>query len=230
MPVSIVAAQAVVVMGKLPEPGKVKTRLLSLLSEAEAAEVYRRFLSEVLALVDSLPSQVARYFCCPLRAGDLEKAQKLVPEGFEILPQSDGDLGERMEKARQDAQAEAVVIIGSDAPAMKKERLQDAFEALQGHSNPRSVVIGPTEDGGYDLIGLRTAALELMTDMPWSTEQVLPLTRSRAENYQIPLLELSLAYDIDHPQDLARLRQDPHCPPRLHNYLQQLAKNYPGQL
>jgi rSAM/selenodomain-associated transferase 1 len=194
------AARAVVVMGKVPRPGEVKTRLAP---PAMAAQLYRAFLADVLEQVEE-----PGVFACA--GGTIEEARALAPNDWRVVLQRGDDLGARIENARSDANANAVVILGSDAPMMPRARIAEAFEAL---ARVRAV-FGPTSDGGYYLIGMTGPCPELLTDMPWSTDQVMAETRARARRAGIAIAELEPGYDLDEPADLVRALEDPRLPPR----------------
>ena len=194
---------AVVVMGKVPRPGRVKTRMCPPLSGEQAAELYRAFLLDVFHLVESATAaDTRRVFHCA--ADDPEAARSLAPEGWIVVLQSEGDLGARIDEARRAGEADRVVIVGSDAPTMPAARLADAFEALASHR----AVFGPTEDGGYDLVGFAGAAPALLDGIPWSTGGVMAATRAAAERAGISIATLSVGYDVDHAEDLERTLAD----------------------
>jgi uncharacterized protein len=194
------ASRAVVVMGKIPRPGEVKTRLAP---PSIAVDLYRAFLADVFDTVGA-----AGVFACA--GGRLEEACAIAPSGWRVLLQRGDDLGERIEAARLDSGAERVVIVGSDSPMMPPVRIVEAFEALESHR----AVFGPTIDGGYYLVGMTGGVGELLREVPWSTDQVMAVTRERARAAGIEIAELAEGYDLDEPQDLRRALEDPQLPPR----------------
>ena len=199
--------RAVVVMGKVPRPGRVKTRLVPALSAETACTIYEAFLADVFALVDRAARDLefARVFACGLSSGDaLADAQALVPAGWEVIVQEGKDLAERIVNARRAAGGRETVVIGSDSPTMPLARFTEAFAALESGTN----VIGPTLDGGYYLIGLSDNGVALLESIPWSTNQVMEATRAVAKRQRIPLVELALGYDIDLVEDLPRAARD----------------------
>ena len=209
--------RAVVVMGKLPRPGRVKTRLSApnsggAIRPEDAARLYAAFLADTFRLVERGP-RCRRVFACALASGDsLAEARALVPEGWQVEAQQGDSLGERIEHARAVGRADHVLVMGSDSPTLPHERLEDAFEALEGGSRAqpahRTAVVVPTEDGGYALIGFAGPAVALLEGIPWSTEAVMDATRRAAGRANVRLVELPPAYDVDHPEDLGRLRRD----------------------
>ena len=143
------------------------------------------------------------FSCAVDNAGEVAKAKTLAPQGWDVVGQQGDDLGARIEHARQAGQADHVLVMGSDSPTLPHEQLVEAFDAL-ATSAGRTAVIVPTDDGGYAVIGFSGPSPELLTDIPWSTEEVVDATREAANAAGIPLVELAVAYDIDQPEDLVR--------------------------
>lgn len=202
---------AVAIMGKLPAPGRVKTRLGAAIGHEAAAELYRAFLLDVFAIGDRAALlaageglELGRVFSCALAPDQrLESASQLAPEGWRVIAQRGHELGDRIEATRCDAGAKTVVIIGSDAPGMPPERIVAALQRLARERC--QAVLGPTRDGGYDLIALRGPCLELLADIPWSTPEVMAATRAAAARAGIVLAELDPGEDVDELADLERL-------------------------
>lgn len=197
--------RAVVVMGRVPAPGRVKTRLARDLGDALASRLYEAFLLDVFDLVEAVRLQIPFRACFSVLledAQDAASARALVPNAeWVVFPQSGPTLGDRIEDARRRAEARHALVIGSDSPAMPPERLRRAFEVLEAGEG--EVVLGPTLDGGYDLIAFSGPAPALLDGIPWSTEAVLDATRAAAARSGLRLYELDLGRDID---DLADLR------------------------
>jgi rSAM/selenodomain-associated transferase 1 len=122
--------------------------------------------------------------------------------------QVSGDLGQRMSEAIRTtlAAADYAVVIGADCPALSTADLVAAFNALDAGTD---VVIGPAEDGGYYLIGMRHHHAWLFTDIPWSTADVLTLTEERIHTQNLRLHKLPLRKDLDTPEDYAVYRGEP---------------------
>lgn len=115
--------------------------------------------------------------------------------------QSEGDIGCRMASAFQvsfEAGMNRVVLIGTDCPDLNAQLLTQAFQSLEQHD----LVLGPAEDGGYYLIGLRRLIPELFMGISWSTAEVLQQTHSIARNLGLAVAYLPLLSDIDRPEDL----------------------------
>jgi uncharacterized protein len=118
-------------------------------------------------------------------------------EGFALVKQAEGDLTDRLIKALYPA---PVIFFGADTPDLSNHHITQAIAALQTHA----VVIGPADDGGYYLIGMKQPMPELLIDMPWSTDQVMPETLRRLAAKAIEPVLLDTLHDCDRPEDLAR--------------------------
>lgn len=201
-------ARRLVVFAKPPEPGQVKTRLFPALKPSDAAWLYLAFLTDLTQELLDGPYQL--HFAWALEDGaQLPKHVGVVSER-----QAGGDLGERLYQAFAAGLAEvpAMVVVGSDAPELRKSRVVAAFEQLEAG---REVVLGPAADGGYYLIGLSRAGLSrrLFEGIPWSTDSVLAESLARCREAGLTPALLPRGYDIDTPADLdalaARLAKAP---------------------
>jgi rSAM/selenodomain-associated transferase 1 len=195
---------AVAIMAKAPSAGEVKTRLCPPLSLADAAELYRSFLLDKIEQVRSLgtASLAIAYTPAEARAFFAE-----VAPGYVLVQQQGADLGDRLANSLGellDQGHRGALAIDSDTPTLPLGFLQRALELVV--TPEIDVVLGPTEDGGYYLIGLRAVHRELFEAMAWSTGQVLPETIRRADAKGLRVACLPPWYDIDTPDDLARLR------------------------
>ncbi len=193
-------------MAKAPLAGQVKTRLCPPLSPDEAAGLYRCFLLDKIQQVRAL--ERARPVVAYAPADSRDIFGRLAPD-FSLLPQQGPDLGARLagslEHLLTSGHAGALAI-DSDTPTLPVALLQQAVDLL---ADPGvDVVVGPTEDGGYYLIGLRAPQPELFVEMPWSTRDVLPETTNRARSRGLRLAQLPPWYDVDTPDDLDRLRAE----------------------
>lgn len=214
------ASRRILLFGKTPRPGAVKTRLAPLLGEAGAARLYQAFLEDAAALVRRVPGAAAELWLEPPprtvgrevgRAGCRSAAGIARLLGFEARHQEGEGLGERLRRAFGRAFEEgcgAAVAVGSDHPTLPPARIADAFAALE----TADVAIGPSEDGGYYALGLRRAAWPaaegLFRDVPWSTPEVLERTRRAVSALGLEAREIAPWYDVDEPADLERLRRD----------------------
>ncbi|MGE3537439.1 MAG: TIGR04282 family arsenosugar biosynthesis glycosyltransferase [Candidatus Tectimicrobiota bacterium] len=195
---------AVVIMAKVPQAGSVKTRLCPPLSPQMAAELYQAFLADKITQVGQL------HHSRPTLAYTPEDSRTFfatfAPECV-LIPQQGAGLGERLIDCFQQCFRQGctgVLAIDSDTPHLPTEYLQQAVDLI---ALPQTdVVLGPTEDGGYYLIGLRAAYRELFDDMPWSTAAVLPETVRRAQALGLTIRWLAPWFDIDTVEELRRLQ------------------------
>jgi rSAM/selenodomain-associated transferase 1 len=198
----------IVVLAKAPVPGQVKTRLMPRLGPVAAAQLYARLVKHTLAT--SAMSRVGplELWCAPdPQQSFFEACRRTL--GLSLRAQPEGDIGARMSEAARDAlmRATTVVMIGADVPSLTLADLRDACGALEaGHD----AVLGPAEDGGYYLIGLRRHDPTLFEGIAWSTRHVLEATRQRLRRLGWRWHELPTRWDIDRPEDIDRLQAHPH--------------------
>jgi rSAM/selenodomain-associated transferase 1 len=195
---------AVAIMAKAARQGQVKTRLCPPLSPLQAAQLYRCFLLDKIAQVNVLREALPVVSYSPADARSW--FEMLTPAHFVLIPQRGHDLGDRLRFTFEHLFGlgyTQVLAIDSDTPTLPVAFLKQALAQL---SHPTTdVVLGPTEDGGYYLIGLRQPYPQLFEKMPWSTPLVFPETvrRSAAAGLQVTCAETW--FDIDTPEDLSRL-------------------------
>jgi len=198
---------AIAVMAKAPRTGEVKTRLVPPLSREEAAALYRCLLLDKLHQVGDLPGIDPYLAYTPADARD--SILSLAPQGFALIPQAGSDLGDRLHRLSAillERGHPAAVIIDSDTPTLPTTFLMDATARLQ--SETTDMVLGPTEDGGYYLIGLKRPCRALFDGIPWSSSAVLSETLQRASAQRLRVSTLPPWFDVDTPDDLVRLRHD----------------------
>lgn len=202
---------AVVVMGKLAQPGRVKTRLTPAVSPDAAARLYRAFFEDVVWAVESAHQEIPlkRIFACAELEGEAAwtEASAMVPAGWIVQAQVAGDLGARMEGARLGAEARSVVIVGSDIPTLAPESILQAVRALavKAREPPPAkplAVLGPSVDGGFYLIAADRPLTPLFRDMSWSSPTVLAATLCNAEREGFDHLLLRAERDVDEWEDL----------------------------
>jgi rSAM/selenodomain-associated transferase 1 len=203
--------RSLILFAKNPEPGRVKTRLHGALSPEQAATLAHAFLVDTVNTMRDVEVEDRRVAYAP--AGAERAVRDIVGPGLEFEAQVDGDLGARMQAAIESAVtrgADRVVLIGADSPTLPAATLRAAFEALVD----RDVVLGPSMDLGYYLIGVaaQCATTSLLTtlfeDVEWGTSQVLPETLERLVRAGVALGWLPPAYDVDSPAELAFLRAE----------------------
>jgi len=193
------------VLARAPQPGEAKTRLIPALGKAGAAELHRRLVVHCLRAAADARIGPVELWCAPDTSDPFfRECQRSL--GVSLHAQGGGDLGARMRHAFESALARSrhAVLVGSDIPALSVEYLRDADRAL---ARGDEIVIGPTEDGGYALIGLSRCDPELFRDIPWGGPEVLPETRRRIAALSWRSSELSVLWDVDRPEDLERLPQ-----------------------
>jgi hypothetical protein len=189
----------VVILCKAPVPGKVKTRLLAQFSPEQAAEIHA-------AMVKTTIGKVARIFPDACLAADEPGHPFFSGLGLKIIGQGEGDLGDRLSHLllrlfRRGC--DGILFLGTDSPHMPESRLRGAAEALR----TVDLVIGPVEDGGYDLIGLKEMCPDVFADIDWGSDRVLTQTLERAKASGLKVLCLDTGFDIDVPADLKRACQ-----------------------
>ena len=190
---------------KAPDPGQVKTRLIPLLGEDAAAALYAQLLHDCLGMCTAAALSPVDIWCNP--SSDHPFFQQCKERYRATLhTQPPGDLGQRMSEAVRSTleAADYVVVIGADCPGLCPADLVAAFDAL---NTAADVVIGPAEDGGYYLIGMRHHHTSLFTDIPWSTPAVLTITEERIRRQNLRLHTLPLRKDLDTPEDYAVYRE-----------------------
>jgi uncharacterized protein len=212
-------SRALLVFAKTPKPGKVKTRLLAAVSAEVASALHGACVADTLRLARKLRGCEVFVYA----AGGTSYFRKLVKGGgsgarVRVLPQRGADLGARMESAFRKCLAmgyREVVVIGADTPWMGVERVRRAFAALKAND----VVIGPAEDGGYYLLGMRRMVPEIFRGIPWGTERVLELTLKKIAALKLRKRLLRRDFDLDRPEDLRRaarmLKRRPRLAPEL---------------
>jgi rSAM/selenodomain-associated transferase 1 len=208
--------RALLIMAKMPEPGKVKTRLAPLVSLSDAADLYRALLEDTIDLVGALPGVQGGIAHDPPSSG--EWFRRAAPPGFMILPQPAGDLGLRLEGIFEELfrlGCATACLMNSDGPDLPPALLEQAFLILE--RGKAEVVFGPNDDGGYYLVGMSGPA-DIFRDIPWSTPAVLEksLTRVRAAGLCPALLppwpDLDTIEDLD--RAVARWVSGEVTPPR----------------
>jgi uncharacterized protein len=193
------AQPALYLFAKQPVPGRVKTRLQPDYTPEAAAAIAEALIRETVELAISCwPGPI--YLCAapdPEHPVFTDLSQSYA---IELLPQGEGDLGARMQRALAHGIAlhEAAAVMGSDIPHCPWEVLDEANALLaRGHN-----VIGPTEDGGYYFLGLTAPHPELFTDIVWGGPEVLATTLRRAADEGIEFAPLPTLRDIDTAADL----------------------------
>ena len=223
---------AMAVMTKAPQAGRVKTRLVPPLTPEEAAELNKCFLRDTTAAISSAcsrrpagdanksqfehanaPHSEAATAACGIAVytpvGAESAYNDILPADFVLLPQRGDKFGERLYFAVEDlfkCGFDSVCLIDSDSPTVPAENFAEAVELLTTTAD--RVVLGPSDDGGYYLIGVKKPHRHLFEQIDWSTERVLDQTIERATEIGLDVKLLPTGYDVDDDGSLRRLRNE----------------------
>ena len=191
-----------VLFAKKPVPGTVKTRLQSHLSASEATRLYEAMLLDCATALHETQAAAKVVAFAPAHAEDALHTL-LAPIGtFEYVPQPEGELGQRMESLMQWAftRAERVVLVGSDSPSLPASYIDEGIALL----HEKEVVLGPSTDGGYYLVGRQKGESRIFQDVAWSTGMVFEQTLARLGTQTLGLLPPW--YDVDTPAEAGFLK------------------------
>jgi len=193
-------SERVIVFGRYPMLGKVKTRLIPFLGRAGAADLHRELTEKTLRTVRIFAIDTGRETAFCFDGGNRNKTASWVGPGFLLSKQEKGDLGRRMYaaflKAFQDG-CRRVVLVGTDIPGLAREHLQEAFNVLR----EKDVVLGPSRDGGYWLVGMNRP-LDIFEGMAWGTHTVLDQTLRVVSKRRLKGHLLHPLTDVDTIEDL----------------------------
>lgn len=193
---------ALILFARDPAIGQVKTRLSSHLDEKTIFDLYRSFLDDSVEKIGRVtgadlfcgvyPSNASGYFDRTASGRDMT-----------VFPQEGKDLGERMKNAlakRFDEGYEKAVIIGADSPSLPVSYIEKVF------ASDKDLMIGPSTDSGYYLIGANGKVPDIFTGVAWGTEKVLSETLARVKRVGATLEVLPVWYDVDRYDDLLFLK------------------------
>ena len=208
---SLRTGRTLVVMAKAPRPGMVKTRLAQSLSVEAVTDLYQCLLDDTMALACSLGT-VGIAVMCP--ASDVDELTRLAPRGVDVVAQKGGGLAAGLTSVFAHFAAsgrQRFVAFNTDSPHLPPPVLESAFEALSGHD----VVVGPTHDGGYYLVGAKAAHPSLFDGDGMGTKSALDALLAHARGLQLSVGFTDPFYDIDVESDLTRLAAElRHAPER----------------
>ncbi|MFQ5598773.1 MAG: TIGR04282 family arsenosugar biosynthesis glycosyltransferase [Nitrospiria bacterium] len=188
-----------IIFAKAPEPGQVKTRLSPYISKRNAAKLYEAFMIDTLAFTVHIPAD--RALACSPNPDHPFFSRCKANHPLRTFAQQGTNLGARMKHAFEWGYSKAfekVILIGSDAPTLPTAFIRDAFDCL----SRRDVVLGPSLDGGYYLIGAKTPLPDIFSHQDWSSERVLRNTLKKLNDEKQSYELLPFWYDIDRPDDL----------------------------
>jgi rSAM/selenodomain-associated transferase 1 len=215
--------RALIVVAKKPSLGNTKTRLCPPLSEEQAVGLYRCLLLDTLQTMQQVQGVEAIIAYTPDDAENFFRA--LAPVGFRLAPQEGSSLGVRLHNvlsrflAAGYAQA---AVMNSDGPTLPAEYLALAFSLLDDPAV--DLVLGPSDDGGYYLAGLKSPCAPLFREVTMSTPTVLANTLEQARRHNLRVALLPSWYDVDTFQDIRRLSEElrtapPEVAPHTRAYL-----------
>jgi rSAM/selenodomain-associated transferase 1 len=190
----------VAILARAPVAGQAKTRLIAALGAEGAAALQHWLLQRTVAMALAASVGPVTLWC----AGELQHPvfASCRAQNVTLRPQPEGTLGERMLTALQASPATAgSLVIGTDCPALRAADLRVAALSLQHHD----AVVFPAEDGGYVLIGMKAPIPEAFSAIDWGTDRVMAQTRARLRSLQCTWAEPLTLWDVDRPDDLARL-------------------------
>src|SRR5437660_6272847 len=200
---------ALAVMTKAPRAGQVKTRLVPPLSPEEAAQLNVCFLRDTAGAIAKACGTTARGVGVYTPIGAETAYIDILPGDFELLPQRGEGFGQRLSFATEDlfqCGFASVCLIDSDSPTVSADVYAEAMEMLSKDGD--RVVLGPSDDGGYYLIGLKRNHPQLFERIDWSTEHVLEQTKQRARELSLDVSVLPTGYDVDDAATLRRLSDE----------------------
>lgn len=211
---------AILVFAKAPIPGNVKSRLVPLLGKEKAAQLQASMIRNIVSVATRYQQCHVQLWCAPNTSHPLfVQLQNDYPISLHV--QQGDDLGLRMHLAFVHAlrDADTAVVIGTDCPAITVGLLDQAFQAL---NRDNDAVIAPAEDGGYVLLGLKKATLEIFSAMEWGTSQVYIQTIDRFEQLNLTWESLPTQWDVDRVEDIRRLVYEKERGCQWHSQLESL--------
>jgi len=179
---------------KAPRIGTVKTRLASEIGDRRALRLYRVLVARTLSAVREVGLEVTIWFT-PV---DAASEMRFWLGDWDFRPQASGDLGARLAAAARAVEpGRGWIALGADCPRLGAEHLREASALVE----QGELVVGPSEDGGYYLIGGPTPLPDLFSEISWSTDRVLEETRTRLKLSGVRWHELPLLRDVDTAED-----------------------------
>jgi len=205
-----------IIFTRYPEPGKTKTRLIPVLGEKGAALLHRKLTLRTVSIARHILKNHPITIEVCFEGSDIKTMQNWLGSDLHYTMQRPGDIGERMKNAFAAAfeeGAERVAIIGTDCPEISAKDVDTSFLLL----NSKDIVLGPSFDGGFYLIGLtgksfHTAFPALFEGVQWSTSDVVPKLKKSIDKFGLSYDVVSTIHDIDHPKDLELLN---HVQPKI---------------
>lgn len=192
---------ALICFTRVPKPGVTKTRLLPILSAEQCARLHTAFLRDLSSVYEQMDADL---FVAYTDDPDWPMLKTIFPAAKGFFPQEGADLGEKMHHAISRVTAlsyEKTVLTGADLPSMTKSHLESGFDAL----NVADIAIGPTSDGGYYLIGMKSPHVEVFRVSGYGGTTALENTLTAGERAGLEIALSMACDDVDTPEDLRNL-------------------------
>lgn len=205
-------SQRLLVFARLPELGRVKTRMAADIGAERALAVYEAMLADLIAGIGSSTPDTEIEFLWPPTAGASGAALRRAFAHHAVAMQTGADLGDRLSMALSERfffhRTEKIIAIGADDPTLTRELIEHAFALLDSCE----YVVGPAEDGGYYLIGCRALSFDpsVFHGIAWGTSSVLATTLDKIAALQRTFALLPERYDLDTAADLERFASEEH--------------------
>lgn len=185
---------ALIIFIRNPEYGKVKSRLAATMGNAKALKIYKELLRHTREVTIHIDARRHLFYSEDIRSDD-----EWLSSDYEKQLQASGDLGDKMRQAFETVlqSSKKAIIIGSDCPQITPEHINNAIALLENHD----IVIGPSLDGGYYLLGMKSLHIELFDDMTWSTDSVYSETIERITMKGLSYGTTETLSDVDHERD-----------------------------
>ena len=204
------ARDRLIIFGRYPVPGKTKTRLIPALGPVGAANLQRRLTEKTLLTAKKFAARHKVVIECCFEGGTPRKVKDWLGSISNLSFQQAGDLGRRIRSALFDALNEGnkrVVLVGTDIPGITVEIIEQAFAALHNHD----VVLGPSTDGGFWLMGLKRP-VDVFEGVDWGSPRVLAQTLALARKMGLAVCLLEFLWDVDTPEDVKKWRVQESVP------------------
>ena len=194
-----------IIMAKEPKIGSTKTRLCPPMKFGEAANFYEALLWDTINMTTGIKGIDLAIAISPPESADYFR--KISPPKTHLIPLTCADIGECLMRVLDKLLEMGylqVMALNADGPSLPPSYIQEAKESLDQHD----LVLGPTEDGGYYLIGFKENYPDLFTGIDWSTNEVLEQTLIKADSLNLSVHLLPTWYDVDTSKDIQRLRDE----------------------
>ena len=204
---------AIALFARAPVPGQVKTRLIGRWTPEQVSALYRAFVLDMWEMLGAFTPGAGRFLYIDR---EHEEWRRLAGDGVRV--QQGGDLGERMLHCFEEMRAAGsgpLLIVGSDSPALSADVLAGWTDVLEQFP----ALLGPAEDGGYYAIGCRAPHTRMFEGVEWSSARTLVQTAAALGRCGLDPAYLPIHFDVDTPEDLARLSGEPSLGPRTRRWL-----------